>query len=135
MTRFDEHQTIDHLAEAGPLDPDLVDAIADTIAASHDIAPPAPAEPRIESIAAIIEGNNTVFRTVACFPAGDIDQVAEASLSALSRTRALLEPARPPGIRAALPWRPLFSDVTEERFDALRAYILRLEQEAETERK
>src|SRR6516164_4610773 len=36
MTRFDERQTIDHLAEAGPLDPGLVDAIADTIAASHD---------------------------------------------------------------------------------------------------
>jgi hemerythrin-like domain-containing protein len=30
---------------------------------------------------------------------------------------------------------PLFSDVTEERFDALRAHILRLEQEAEAERK
>src|SRR6266581_2108212 len=30
---------------------------------------------------------------------------------------------------------PLFSDVAEERFDALRGYILRLEQEAEAERK
>lgn len=30
---------------------------------------------------------------------------------------------------------PLFSDVTEERFDALRGHILRLEQEAEAERK
>jgi len=30
---------------------------------------------------------------------------------------------------------PLFSDETEERFDALRAHILRLEQEAEAERK
>ena len=29
----------------------------------------------------------------------------------------------------------LFSDVTEERFDALRAHILQLEQEAEAERK
>src|SRR5260370_18058300 len=29
---------------------------------------------------------------------------------------------------------PLFSDVVEERFDALRAHILRLEQEAEAER-
>ncbi len=36
MSRFDERQTIDHLAEAGPLDPDLVNAIADAIAASHD---------------------------------------------------------------------------------------------------
>jgi hemerythrin-like domain-containing protein len=30
---------------------------------------------------------------------------------------------------------PLFSDVAEERFDALRAHILQLEQEAEAERK
>lgn len=30
---------------------------------------------------------------------------------------------------------PLFSDVVEERFDALRAHILRLEQEAEAERR
>jgi len=30
---------------------------------------------------------------------------------------------------------PLFSDVVEERFDALRAHILQLEQEAEAERK
>ena len=30
---------------------------------------------------------------------------------------------------------PLFSDVAEERFEALRAHILRLEQEAEAERK
>ena len=29
---------------------------------------------------------------------------------------------------------PLFSDVVEERFDALRAHIVRLEQEAEAER-
>jgi hypothetical protein len=30
---------------------------------------------------------------------------------------------------------PLFSDVTEERFDVQRAHILRLEQEAEAERR
>lgn len=30
---------------------------------------------------------------------------------------------------------PLFSDIVEERFDMLRAHILRLEQEAEDERK
>jgi hypothetical protein len=30
---------------------------------------------------------------------------------------------------------PLFSDVTEVRFDALRAHILQLEQEAEAERR
>ena len=30
---------------------------------------------------------------------------------------------------------PLFSDVAEDRFDRLRAHIMRLEQEAEAERK
>src|ERR1700674_3706516 len=39
MTRFDEHQTIDHVAEAGAPDSDLVNAIAEVIAASHAVAP------------------------------------------------------------------------------------------------
>jgi aminoglycoside phosphotransferase family enzyme/predicted kinase len=91
MTRFDERQTIDHLAKAGPLDPDLVDAIAEAIAASHAIAPPAPAGPWIHSLPGIIEGNSTAFRTAACFPARDIDDLGEASQSAFARIRGLLE--------------------------------------------
>ena len=91
MTRFDEHQTIDHLAEASPPDPGLVDAIADAIAASHLSAPPAPAEPWIKSIPGIIEGNTAAFREAACFPAGDIDDLRQASLSAFDRIRGLLE--------------------------------------------
>jgi uncharacterized protein len=91
MTRFDEHQTIDHLAEAGEPDRDLVDAIADAIAASHTVAPPAPAEPWIKSIPAIIEDNSTAFRTAACFPNSDVDGLEEASRSAFSRNRQLLE--------------------------------------------
>ena len=91
MSRFDESQTIDHLAEAGPLDPDLVDAIAEAIAASHRIAPLAPAEPWINSIPGIIEGNSLAFREAACFAAGDIDDLTQASLSAFARIRPLLE--------------------------------------------
>ena len=91
MTRFDEHQTIDHLAESGEPDRDLVDAIADAIAASHTVAPPAPAEPWIKSIPAIIDDNTTAFRTAACFPASDVDGLQEASQSAFSRIRQLLE--------------------------------------------
>jgi aminoglycoside phosphotransferase family enzyme/predicted kinase len=90
MTRFDERQTIDHLAEAGPLDSDLVNAIADAIAASHDIAPLAPAEPWINSIPGVIEGNAGAFRQAACFAAGDIDDLTQASLSAFARVRGLL---------------------------------------------
>jgi aminoglycoside phosphotransferase family enzyme/predicted kinase len=91
MTRFDERQTLDHLAEAGEPDRDMVEAIADAIAASHAIAPPAPAEPWIASIPRFVEGNDTAFRAAACFPANDIDGLKEASVNAFSRIRGLLE--------------------------------------------
>ena len=91
MTRFDERQTIDHLAEAGPPDPDLVDDIADAIAASHVVAPRAPAEPWIKSVLTIIDGNTTAFREAAGFSANDIDDLGEASQSAFYRIRGLLE--------------------------------------------
>jgi len=91
MTRFDENQTFDHLAEAGPLDPDLVDATADAIAASHAIAPLAPAQPWIESIPAFIKGNDKAFRTAARFANSDVDDLGEASQSAFLGVRGLLE--------------------------------------------
>src|ERR1700730_3519535 len=52
MVRFDEHQTIDHLAEAGEPGSDLVNAIADAVAASHAVAPRTAAAPWIDSIPA-----------------------------------------------------------------------------------
>jgi len=91
MTRFDERRTIDHLAEAGPLDSGLVDAIADTIAASHGVAPLAPAEPWIKSIPGLIESNTVAFRQAGCLPSDDIDDLGQASLSAFSAIRPLLE--------------------------------------------
>src|SRR6266568_2212720 len=71
MARFDERQTIDHLAEAGEPDSDLVNAIAD-------------------AIPAFIEGNIAAFRTAACFPAEAIDDLSAASQSAFLRIRELL---------------------------------------------
>ena len=91
MTRFDERQTIDHLAEAGRLDTGLVEAIADAIAASHFIAPSVPAEPWINSIPGIIDGNTRAFREAACFPAADIADLDAASHAAFLRIRGLLE--------------------------------------------
>ncbi len=91
MTRFDERQTIDHLAEAGPLDSGLVDAIADAIAASHLVAPRAPAAPWINSIPGIVDGNTRAFREAACFPADDIDDLDEASHTVFAAIRGLLE--------------------------------------------
>jgi aminoglycoside phosphotransferase family enzyme/predicted kinase len=91
MTRFDECQTIDHLAEAGPLDLGLVEAIADAIAASHAAAPRVPAEHWIESIPQIIAEKIAAFRTAAYFAADDIDDLEDASQSAFSRIHGLLE--------------------------------------------
>jgi predicted kinase len=55
------------------------------------VAPLAPAEPWIKSIPAIIDDNTRAFRTAACFPASDVDGLEEASQSAFSRIRQLLE--------------------------------------------
>ena len=85
MTRFDENRTIDHLAEAGPLASDLIDAIADAIAASHLAAPRVSGAPWIQSIPGIIAGNTAAFRTATGFPERDIDALDDASRSALRR--------------------------------------------------
>jgi aminoglycoside phosphotransferase family enzyme/predicted kinase len=91
MARFDERRTIDRLAEAGPPDPALVDAIADAIAASHLVAPRASAELWIASIPSIIESNTTAFQTAACFPAVDVNDLRDASQSAFALIRELLQ--------------------------------------------
>jgi uncharacterized protein len=91
MTRFDERQTIDHLAEAGPLDPGLVEAIADAIAASHAAAPRMPAEHWIESIPQFIADSIAAFRAAACFPADDINELAKTSQLAFFHVHGLLK--------------------------------------------
>jgi len=90
MTRFDERQTLDHLAEAAAPDPDLVAAAADAIAASHVTAPLAAATPWIDSIPPIIADNSAAFRAVGCFPHQEINRLDEASRAAFSEVRALL---------------------------------------------
>ncbi len=70
MTRFDERLTLDHLAEAGPLQPALVEAMADAIAASHVAAPRKPAQSWIEGIPALIDGNDSALRAAGCFLLG-----------------------------------------------------------------
>lgn len=93
MSRFDESRTFDRLAEAGPPDANVVDAIADAIAASHVNAAQATAAPWIESLPEIINGNSEAFRTADCFPERDIDMLAWSSHCAFRRVRRLLQPA------------------------------------------
>ena len=91
MTRFDERRTIDHIARAGPLDPGLVDAIADAIAASHLAAPRVGVDSWLQSIPKIINDNTDALRAAAFFPADDVEELGTASHTAFSRVRPLLE--------------------------------------------
>lgn len=91
MTRFDEQQTVDHLAPAGPLQSRLVEAIADKIVDSHRKARRVAADPWIASIPGIIDGNTKAFRAAKCFPDSEIDTLGTASLAAFTRLRSLLE--------------------------------------------
>ena len=90
MSRFDERQTLDHLAQSGPIEAALVEGIADAIAASHARAAAAPTEPWIQSIPSLIEGNTTALRAAASRRRQTVDELDEASRSAFSGVRHLL---------------------------------------------
>lgn len=91
MTRFDETQTLDHLARAGRLERDLVDAVADAIAASHRTAPRVAADPWLQSIPKIIDDNTAAFRAAGLFSDKDVERLASASQAAFLRLRHLLQ--------------------------------------------
>jgi aminoglycoside phosphotransferase family enzyme/predicted kinase len=91
MVRFDENQTIDHLAEAGPIDTDLAHEIADAIAASHAQAAPATTGPWIQSIPSLIAGNTAALRSAEMLRRETVDDLDAASQSAFLRIRPLLE--------------------------------------------
>ena len=74
--------------------------------------------PWINSIPAIIEDNAAAFREAACFAAGDIDDLRQASLSAFAENSPVAGAARQPGICAALPWRPASGEHRADRSQA-----------------
>jgi uncharacterized protein len=90
MNRFDERLTFDRLAKAGPIERTLIEAAAEVIATSHQRAVHAPTEPWLDSISGIIGGNAAALREAARFPIAQIDELAQASLDALSRLTGLL---------------------------------------------
>ncbi|WP_036028987.1 AAA family ATPase [Bradyrhizobium yuanmingense] len=90
MSRFDESRTLDHLAEAGPLDAKLASATADAIAASHATATHADGKAWVSSIPALIDGNTNGLRAGGHFSADEIEQLGNASHAAYLRIRPLL---------------------------------------------
>ncbi|RTL50686.1 MAG: DNA-binding protein [Bradyrhizobiaceae bacterium] len=91
MERFDENLTLDHIAEAGAINPDLALGLADEILAAHMAAPVVPAGPWVGSIPLIVSRNTDAFRRAGVFLPGDIDRLDNASLSLFAHTRELLE--------------------------------------------
>ena len=91
MKRFDERLTLDHVAQAGAMDPALVVDLAEAIAASHRTASAAAADRWIYSVPSIIADNTSAFRTSGCLPVDAIDELDAASQTEFLRIRARLK--------------------------------------------
>ena len=118
MARFDERRTIDHLAQSGPLDSALVEAIADAIAASHEVAPRVPERPWISSIPGLIERLHPGLpRCGLLFERRhrrSRQHIADGIFPSSRRARA----AQRAGISAALPRRPASGEHRSDRGQA-----------------
>ncbi|MCO5130489.1 MAG: AAA family ATPase [Xanthobacteraceae bacterium] len=91
MARFDVDATLEHLAEAGRLEPELIAGLVEAIAVSHRDAPVAAAEGWIASIPSIVAANTAAFRASRRLPEPDIDALDAACRSAFTAIRACLE--------------------------------------------
>ena len=90
MARFDETQTLEHLAAADAIDPSLALAIADTILLAHDKAARAGGETWPDSIRGIIDRNTDKFRAVRGLDATAVAGLAAGSHHHLARLQSLL---------------------------------------------
>ena len=91
MARFDETQSLDHVAASKTIDPSLATAVADAILRSHGKAPRADGESWLASIAPIIARNTAKFRTVRGLDAVAVNQLDAASRDAATTLQSLLE--------------------------------------------
>jgi uncharacterized protein len=91
MQRFDENQTLDHLAERGELDDALTGKLAAAVAAMHARAEPVEAAPWLAAVETFIADNTAAFRQHAdLFPEGMTREIDRASKAAFARWRPLL---------------------------------------------
>jgi aminoglycoside phosphotransferase family enzyme/predicted kinase len=91
MRRFDETQTLDHLADTGRIDIALADAIGRAIAAAHGRTPEALAEPWIAALVSYIDEHARMFAALPeVFDPGANQRLASASRTAHARLTPLL---------------------------------------------
>jgi aminoglycoside phosphotransferase family enzyme/predicted kinase len=91
MTRFDETQTLDHLADAGRIDAALADALGRTVAAAHARIPTVEPAPWIAAIFAYIDEHATAFgEHPDVFPSAEVKALAGMGRDACQRIHPLL---------------------------------------------
>jgi aminoglycoside phosphotransferase family enzyme/predicted kinase len=91
MKRFDESQTLDHIAERGDLDNGLSNKLATAVAAMHERAGPADVVPWLAALEDYIGQNTEAFlERQSLFPAGEISALESESRAALERLRPIL---------------------------------------------
>jgi aminoglycoside phosphotransferase family enzyme/predicted kinase len=82
MRRFDETQTLDHLAKAGRIDVALADALGRVTAAAHAIAPKAADDRWIAALGRYVEEHDEAFSKMPdVFPPGENHRFANAGRS------------------------------------------------------
>jgi aminoglycoside phosphotransferase family enzyme/predicted kinase len=92
MRRFDESQTLDHLADAGRIDEPLADALGRAIAAAHRTAPTVTNANFTDTLAKIIAQNETELAGEPdLFSVKDLRALATATRAAFERVKFLLD--------------------------------------------
>jgi aminoglycoside phosphotransferase family enzyme/predicted kinase len=91
MLRFDETQTLDHLADEGRIDIELADRLGRAVAAAHAAATPVAPAPWIDAMGAYIDEHQAEFaKSPDIFPGAEMEALARASRAAYLRLRPLL---------------------------------------------
>jgi aminoglycoside phosphotransferase family enzyme/predicted kinase len=92
MTRFDETRTLDRLAEAGPLDAELSNALGHAVAAAHARTPAVDGICWIEQLSRYILGNDEAFRALPdLFDTAEVARLTAACAAHLARIQPLLQ--------------------------------------------
>ncbi|MGJ5178286.1 AAA family ATPase [Bradyrhizobium oligotrophicum] len=91
MHRFDDSQTVDHLAGKGQMSAGLAERLAETIAASHRVATEISISGWIDSIPRWIDAFVASFRAGRRFADTEIEELSVLCQSAFTRLRPLLE--------------------------------------------
>jgi hypothetical protein len=91
MGRFDETQTLDHLAEAGRINAKLADALGRAVAHAHAAVPIAKDFDFAAELQEIIAQNDAELRAVSeLFSENDVSALTQATNTSLARMRSLL---------------------------------------------